>query len=140
MSHFRLDRFYDLIDRHAGAINKHCVIRLLQRRDRTCHISVITLFDVTFDHIDIAFFALLDELLISALRTRSGAGGQIDLALRVRKHTGTDVSAVHDNVFLLGDLLLDGQKLLADYRINADGGCHVSDCFLTQKCGNVLPV
>lgn len=134
------DRIHNLSDRHIRRIQKLCIRCLSERCMFSCHISVITLFDLCLDLIEVTAFTLCSQFFISSLGTDSGRCCQIYFDIRIRQHTGTDISAIHDHIIFVRKLLLQMQKSCTHLRICTADGCHGTDLRGTDQSVYVFTV
>lgn len=82
-------------------------------------IDVVALFYVLQDVLEISWHSLLLQLIISALCSHLGAGGDEYLEFCVRENGGADVAAVHHDALVFTHLLLLCHQSLSD---EWDGG------------------
>ena len=95
------------------------IVSLHEGRIFPVHIPVITLVNILLNILKGSYFGgiavcFFEKLFVSAKSSCVCAGGEIDLALLVRKNKCTYITAVHDNGSCFGQFLLERHKLCAD--------------------------
>ena len=104
------------------------------------HISIVSVFDILTDLLQITGLSLCGQFIISSPGSHHTAGGQIDLHLSIWKNHCTDVTAVHDHVAFSCKCLLKLYQLGAYCRLRTGIGCHIAHLLGTQISIDVFTV
>ena len=123
-----------------GTVDQHRILCLLKRSDFPGGISLIPLLDVALDLIQISGNAFFCQLVITTLCPCLHAGSQVYLYIRIRKHAGTNIPAIHDHILRTGKAFLQFQQLLSDLGDRRGQGSHLANLFLPKPVRNIPAV
>ena len=114
------------------------VLRLSEGRNLAVHIALVSLPDLRLDGRKICLFPLLEKFLVPSVRTDLYTGGQIDFDRCVREYDCSYVPAVHDDILLPSQLLLQLHKFCAHIGIHAGARSHIADLRRPDQVIDVL--